>query len=153
MTFRRSVLLRHPFDPSIQYLHDETEMWLRARADGIMVQCFEPLIFHAQAVGLLVPRRGAKFRARWLLGHAYMFRKLMADALAADRFVRRYVSRTEMLDLLQGLVSRDLAMWKGERAARDGIHSILSAPKDQIAEVFKTRCWELRISGLRCESA
>lgn len=134
MTFRRAVAVTHPFDEHIAYLHDETEMCLRAHTSGAMVQFHEPLMFHAKSAGQLTNRRGADMRRRWLLNHAYMCRKLGGSSVA--RFVRQYNRRLTFADLALGLARRNLAYFHGCRQAKKGVRAILNAPDDQVAETY-----------------
>lgn len=136
MTFRRNVAAKHLFDENMQYLHEETEMCLRAGADGAMVQIHEPLMFHANAAGRVAKRRGAGYRRRWMLSHAYMCRKLGGDGPAMRKFVRRYNSRMAKADFVLGLAKRDLDLWRGCRGSREDVDQIMTAPIDQYAQTY-----------------
>lgn len=142
MTCRRAFVVRHRFDDRMQYLHDETEFSIRARQQGgVLALLHLPLIYHAAAKTGVAARKGRSYRARWMLGHAYMCRKLMGDAAAATAFCRRYLQRTMLSDLLIGVLQRDLARWRGSRDARRGIERLLAADLTHLPSVY-TRCVE-----------
>ena len=146
MSFRREALMRHNFDSHMKYVHDETEMSLRIRREGKIICIHQPLIFHAEAPTHIVGRQSQAERAFWLVNHAYMCRKLMSDSHNMQRYVRRYGSRTRMLDLLTGVAARNLNRWRGAMNCRKDVEELLAASEhryvavyDQIIEKWRTR--------------
>ena len=135
-TMRREAAQRHPYDPRLIYLNDETEMCLRARRDGPLICIHEPLIHHVAESGKLIGRKSRGYRAMFLISHAYMIRKLLDDDTRAREFVRGYNRRTRRLDLLLGLLRRDFAAARGSRAARPSIERILTCPPADLGPVF-----------------
>ena len=136
MSFRSEVGRRHPYDPSFRFIHEETEMCLRAGTEGAFLVLFTKSIHHAQFADRVFTRRGRRSRALWLLGHAHMMKKHMNDDREARRFVKQYASRVGWADLLLGIARRDLGPWKGVRDAMPGIRAILEADRGNVEAVF-----------------
>jgi len=136
MTFRKEVAQGYPFDENMQYLHEETEMCLRAKAAGAILQVHEPLMFHAKAAGQLNSRSNANQRRRWLLSHAYVCRKLGGRTDAMHRFVCQYNRRMRLADLAYGLAKRNLAFYRGGKSCWADVNTIMTAPDDRYAAVY-----------------
>ncbi len=136
MTLRREAAQKHPYDPRLVYLNDETEMSLRVRRDGPLICIHRPLIHHVAESGKIIGRKSKGYRAMFLISHAYMIRKLLGDDQRARRFVRNYNRRTRRLDAVLSLLRRDAAAWRGGRAAAPCVERVLTCERHKLGEVL-----------------
>ena len=146
ISIRRSVASKLGFDGNIVTSeHEDSEASWRFAQEGLLLEIQEPLIHHATAprpAQLL--RNGIRWRAFWLLNHAYLNKKLFSTDNRTGKYIQSYARRTALLDFIAGVPKGRTERWKGCMLAMDGVTAIINSTPEELLPTYTIEAASLR---------